>query len=62
MNTDELILALTPYGLDLQYIQSAAQYRVILLDYSFLTVFAATHTEALQLAWTELEKERALTE
>jgi len=57
MSTDELILVLQPYGLDLQYIVSSAQYRVILFDFAFLTVFADTHTEALRLAWEAIREE-----
>lgn len=59
MNVDELLDALKPYAVDLQWSESADVWQVTLLDWAFLYVQHADKREALQVAYDRVRAQIA---
>lgn len=59
MTTDDLILALKPYGLSLRWSMSGDIWQVTLNDWKFLHAEHTDYREALRLAYELLQEEKA---
>lgn len=59
MSVDELLDALKPYAVDLQWSVSANVWQVILLDWAFMHTEHADKREALQTAYDKVRAEIA---
>ena len=57
MTTDELLEALKPFGVDLQYGVTPGKWCVLLMDHEFYTSSGNTPQEALQAAYDAMKAE-----